>query len=344
MSAAAPQDCVIVENGDTLCTLSERFGIDWRDLKAENKLKDDFIMSGEVLKVPKRTRACRLKTKAIVVEPGDTAWGITDKFGLTLEDLKKTNGSIPEVLFPGDVLHLPADAVEQNRILKLQPVKARPKGLPLESNAKFFDVFPPPKDIDEYRKTHRSFLNALRYVESSNILPAPKGDGGMSIGPLQISADYHTDAWWLSASKAKYEHVEDVEYAERTAINYWLRYCPWALEFGDLETLARTHNGGPSYWRAVKTSRYWRRVRNALLRYGPRPQQTTELTWSGLGASPSNSGVFKLFEKQLPLPAPFCDGHDNDQACIRDDVADLSPSTASLMERFPPPAGGFAET
>jgi hypothetical protein len=65
-------------------------------------------------------------------------------------------------------------------------VKAHMKGLAADANAKFFDVFPYPQDIDNYREKHRMLLNALRHVETSFIMPAPRGDGGLSIGPLQI--------------------------------------------------------------------------------------------------------------------------------------------------------------
>lgn len=71
------------------------------------------------------------------------------------------------------------------------------------------------------------------------------------------STEYHQDAWWEASNTVKYEYCEEVDYAERTVINYWLRYCPWALEFGDWETLARTHNGGPCYWHSFSTTRYW---------------------------------------------------------------------------------------
>lgn len=54
-----------------------------------------------------------------------------------------------------------------------------------------------------------------------------------------------------------YGRCEEVEHSERTVVNYWLRYCPWALEFDDFETLARIHNGGPQFWRHIKTARYW---------------------------------------------------------------------------------------
>lgn len=75
--------------------------------------------------------------------------------------------------------------------------------------------------------------------------------------PPPFSNDYHTDAWWLASSPVNYHHCEAVDYSERTVINYWLRYCPWALEFDDLETLARIHNGGPCWFRHCKTAIYW---------------------------------------------------------------------------------------
>lgn len=89
-----------------------------------------------------------------------------------------------------------------------------------------------------------------------------------SIGPLQISQEYHADAWerarQTGGAPPQYDAVEGIAAAEETALRYWLRYCPWALQFGDLEHLARTHNGGPGWNRAFKTGRYWRKAAIAL--------------------------------------------------------------------------------
>ena len=41
-------------------------------------------------------------------------------------------------------------------------------------------------DIDTYMEKHMLLLNALRHVETGLIMPAPTGDDGLSIGPLQI--------------------------------------------------------------------------------------------------------------------------------------------------------------
>jgi hypothetical protein len=66
------------------------------------------------------------------------------------------------------------------------------------------------------------------------------------------------DAWWLDRlDLAHYARVDEVDHAEQTTIQYWLRYCPWALEFGDYQTLARIHNGGPFFYENLKTTNYW---------------------------------------------------------------------------------------
>ena len=52
-------------------------------------------------------------------------------------------------------------------------------------------------DIEEYRIKHRGLLDAMRLVETSFIMPAPVGDDGLSIGPLQIR--YIRVAEWLAA-------------------------------------------------------------------------------------------------------------------------------------------------
>ncbi|CAI7875221.1 unnamed protein product [Closterium sp. NIES-53] len=159
-----------------------------------------------------------------------------------------------------------------------------------------------PSDIDSYRKRYRVLLDAMRYVETSFIEPAPVGDDGLSIGPLQISNDYHTDAWWLEHRPPLcYEDCHwSVEHSERTVINYWLRYCPWSLEFHDHETLARTHNGGPGYYRYIKTATYWRKVKSAMRHAGwfrVMPEFDPHLSSTHLHPH----GILPLFQKHFPF-------------------------------------------
>ena len=105
-----------------------------------------------------------------------------------------------------------------------------------------------------------SFWRALHIVETSGRQGAILGDNGRSLGPLQISRAYHAD----SRVAGSYEQVTDLAYARRVATAYLQRYAPQAWAQGDVETLARVHNGGPSGHRKAATLPYADKVRRAM--------------------------------------------------------------------------------
>jgi len=105
-----------------------------------------------------------------------------------------------------------------------------------------------------------SFWRALHQVETSSRTGAVLGDNGKSLGPLQISRAYHAD----SRVAGSYEQVTDLAYARRVATAYLQRYAPQAWAQGDVETLARIHNGGPSGHRKSATLGYAEKVRRAM--------------------------------------------------------------------------------
>jgi len=111
--------------------------------------------------------------------------------------------------------------------------------------------------------TLRPLLDAMRIVETGGEKdPANAiGDNGKSIGPYQIQLAY----WFDSDSFGDYQQVRDKRYAERVMVNYWLRYCPDALMTGDLETLARIHNGGVGGVNSKATLAYWNRVLDQMI-------------------------------------------------------------------------------
>ncbi|GAQ87190.1 hypothetical protein KFL_003370050 [Klebsormidium nitens] len=113
------------------------------------------------------------------------------------------------------------------------------------------------RELQLKRLELRPLLNALRFVESSNRVNVPDGDDGTSIGPLQISLDYHHDVW---QKMHPWEKARNIDHAEETVIQYWSIYCPKALETQDYETLAKVHNGGPNGPSAGKTTYYWSKV------------------------------------------------------------------------------------
>jgi len=101
-----------------------------------------------------------------------------------------------------------------------------------------------------------SFWRALHLVETSGRHGAILGDNGRSLGPLQISRAYFTD----SRVGGTYEQVTDLGFARKVVSAYLQRYAPKAWAAGDVETLARVHNGGPAGDRKTSTFNYGAKV------------------------------------------------------------------------------------
>lgn len=102
-----------------------------------------------------------------------------------------------------------------------------------------------------------SFWRALHLVETSGRTGPIIGDGGKALGPLQIHRDYHAD----SRVAGDYSRVADLDYSKRVATAYLRRYAPTAWAAGDVETLARIHNGGPRGHLKTATKGYGLRVK-----------------------------------------------------------------------------------
>jgi hypothetical protein len=101
------------------------------------------------------------------------------------------------------------------------------------------------------------FWRALHIVETSERTGAIVGDQGRALGPLQIHRGYHAD----SRVAGDYSRVSDLNYSKRVATAYLKRYAPEAWAAGDVETLARVHNGGPRGHLKTATKSYGARVK-----------------------------------------------------------------------------------
>jgi hypothetical protein len=114
--------------------------------------------------------------------------------------------------------------------------------------------------LPAYSAPPESFWKALHHVETSGRLGPIKGDNGAALGPLQIHRVYFQD----SGVKGSYSQVADFAFARRVATAYFKRYAPRAWAAGDVVTLARIHNGGPSGHRKQSTLAYARKVLAAM--------------------------------------------------------------------------------
>ena len=100
------------------------------------------------------------------------------------------------------------------------------------------------------------FVRAIHSVETGQRVGPILGDGGKSLGPLQVSRA----AWQDSRVGGRYEDVADLAVATRVLRAYLQRYAPRALSAEDWFTCSRIWNGGPRGGSKNATLAYSRRV------------------------------------------------------------------------------------
>ncbi|MGD6801739.1 LysM peptidoglycan-binding domain-containing protein [Rossellomorea vietnamensis] len=87
----------LIKKGDTLWSLSQRYGMTVEQLKESNELTSNIIYAGKQLEIQ----------KIIKVKKGDTLWSIAKKHGTTVHQLKHVNGLKSDTIFSGQKLEVP---------------------------------------------------------------------------------------------------------------------------------------------------------------------------------------------------------------------------------------------
>lgn len=93
-----------VRPGDTLWRLSRRFGTTVEALVELNHIENpNLIYVNQILRIPGTAPV----EKTYTVQPGDTLWGISLTYGITVNQLVQLNGiQNPNLIYPGQVLRL----------------------------------------------------------------------------------------------------------------------------------------------------------------------------------------------------------------------------------------------
>lgn len=114
-----PPHRYIVQRGDTLFLIAQRFGVSLEALIAANPQlpNPDRIFPGQVLLLPRPGEPPRPPVAPpgfllYVVRRGDTMWSIARRFGLELQKVIDANPQVedPNRIFPGQMLFLPVSA------------------------------------------------------------------------------------------------------------------------------------------------------------------------------------------------------------------------------------------
>lgn len=99
-------DEYIVQKGDTLYGIANKFNTTVDNLKSINNLTTDSLSIGQVLKLPSTTAS----TNTYTVKAGDTLYGIANKYNTTVDTLKSLNNLTSNTLSIGQVLKLPGSS------------------------------------------------------------------------------------------------------------------------------------------------------------------------------------------------------------------------------------------
>lgn len=103
-------DSYTVNVGDTLWVISEKIlgdGKRYKEIKELNKLLNDIIYPGQILKIPKVGNQTFYKTH--VVKKGDTLWNLSERYygdGSKYKEIKKLNGLGQDNIYVGQVLKI----------------------------------------------------------------------------------------------------------------------------------------------------------------------------------------------------------------------------------------------
>ena len=97
----------IVKKGDTLFSLAKKYGVTVKDLKRESKLASDSIYVGQALSVP--THGFETAEGIYIVNPGDTLFNISQRFDVSLKELKQANGLKEDMVLIGQQLVIPGE-------------------------------------------------------------------------------------------------------------------------------------------------------------------------------------------------------------------------------------------
>ena len=101
-----------VQSGDSLWSISKKYGITVDELKQANNLTSNLLSIGQNLLIP--TKESESTTDEYIVQKGDTLYGIASKFNTTVDNLKSINNLTTDSLSIGQVLKLPSTTTSTN--------------------------------------------------------------------------------------------------------------------------------------------------------------------------------------------------------------------------------------
>ncbi len=114
---------VRIRRGETISGLATRYGVTWIQIRGWNNLRNNTIYIGQTLTIyPRRNRVAARPAVATANLPADgvytigrndTLWDISQRYKVSVTDLKKWNGLTGNTIYPGRKLIVTEEAARQ---------------------------------------------------------------------------------------------------------------------------------------------------------------------------------------------------------------------------------------
>lgn len=103
----------VVQKGDSLWSIASKLGVSVNELKTLNNLSSNNLSIGQLLKVPNNNGGNTTTTPENIytVQKGDSLWAIANKYGTTVDNIKKANNLSTNNLSIGQTLIIPSTNV-----------------------------------------------------------------------------------------------------------------------------------------------------------------------------------------------------------------------------------------
>lgn len=101
-----------VKSGDSLWSISRKFGVTVNELKEANNLSSNLLSVGQNLIIPGKKN--NTSSNEYVVKKGDTLYGIANKYNVSVDNLKSYNNLSTDSLSIGQIIKIPDNKVNSN--------------------------------------------------------------------------------------------------------------------------------------------------------------------------------------------------------------------------------------